>query len=322
MIYENQECPVCKRAFEDGDDIVCCPDCGTPHHRECYNLIGHCVNKGLHKSNYSYYEEHANKEAVPEGDEQNKPEEEKDSAQGGVFPPFPAAAIDFTKNPYDNDKEKIDGESAGDIATAVRSNVPRFMKIFHRQEQTKAKTGWNWGAFFFSHYYLFFRKMYKQAITLFCVNITISSVLNLLVMKLAPLTVEAIGELQRLASATTDSAALLEKVNSIQGLSDFSTFRNIYLAFTALMLLIRITVAVFADGMYKHTVTDMIKKINEQLESGAAFSTPTLTPTEEETFNLSQEQLRRLYLAKRGGVSVWAPCAAYIFSYLISMLIG
>ena len=32
-IYNNCVCPVCKKQFEDGDDIVVCPECGTPHHR-------------------------------------------------------------------------------------------------------------------------------------------------------------------------------------------------------------------------------------------------------------------------------------------------
>lgn len=34
--YKNEKCPVCNQEFKDGDDIVTCPVCGTPHHRECY----------------------------------------------------------------------------------------------------------------------------------------------------------------------------------------------------------------------------------------------------------------------------------------------
>ena len=29
-LYENQKCPVCGVAFKSGDDIVTCPECGTP----------------------------------------------------------------------------------------------------------------------------------------------------------------------------------------------------------------------------------------------------------------------------------------------------
>ena len=239
-----------------------------------------------------------------------------------MFPPVSGAGFDFTKNPYDAVNETVNGEKSGDVAAAVRSNIPRFMNVFLRQEKSGKKTGWNWGAFVFGQYYLFFRKMYKQAITLLCVNLTLSSVLNLLVMKLAPITSEAINELVKSSATATDPNAFMNQLNSLSGTADFKTFEMLYLSFAAVTVIIRILVAVFADYMYKSDITVMIKKINEQIDSGAAFNTPTLTPSEEEAFSLSQEQLRRLYLSRRGGVSVWAPCLAYAATYFISMLTG
>ena len=67
--YENYKCPVCNKQFTKDDDIVTCPECGTPHHRECYNLTGHCVNKGLHASGYSFLDEH--KPIIPEAPKQH-----------------------------------------------------------------------------------------------------------------------------------------------------------------------------------------------------------------------------------------------------------
>ena len=52
--YKNEKCPVCNTEFKDGDDIVTCPVCGTPHHRECYNKIGHCINEDKHKDGFEY----------------------------------------------------------------------------------------------------------------------------------------------------------------------------------------------------------------------------------------------------------------------------
>lgn len=64
-IYNNCVCPVCKKQFEDGDDIVVCPECGTPHHRECYNSIHHCANADLHSEGYDFYKENIeNKKAI------------------------------------------------------------------------------------------------------------------------------------------------------------------------------------------------------------------------------------------------------------------
>lgn len=47
--YTGSKCIVCKQRFEKGDDIVVCPDCGTPYHRICYNKEGKCINTALHE---------------------------------------------------------------------------------------------------------------------------------------------------------------------------------------------------------------------------------------------------------------------------------
>ncbi|MBQ9208024.1 MAG: hypothetical protein IJ149_00360 [Oscillospiraceae bacterium] len=45
--YKDYSCPVCNKQFGEEDDIVVCPECGTPYHRECYKTAG-CVNTALH----------------------------------------------------------------------------------------------------------------------------------------------------------------------------------------------------------------------------------------------------------------------------------
>ncbi len=50
--YISELCQVCDKQFVDGDDIVVCPECGTPHHRECYAKNGACVNESLHSEGY------------------------------------------------------------------------------------------------------------------------------------------------------------------------------------------------------------------------------------------------------------------------------
>ena len=48
MKYENSICPGCGEAFKEDDDVVVCPECGTPQHRQCYINHGGCVNTALH----------------------------------------------------------------------------------------------------------------------------------------------------------------------------------------------------------------------------------------------------------------------------------
>ena len=57
MRYENNICDGCKKKFSETDDIVVCPVCGTPQHRECYEKNGECVNAALHESGFSWHGE-------------------------------------------------------------------------------------------------------------------------------------------------------------------------------------------------------------------------------------------------------------------------
>ena len=54
---KEQKCPVCQKQFSDDDDVVHCPVCGTPHHRDCYFLTGACANKALHGNGFTYQPE-------------------------------------------------------------------------------------------------------------------------------------------------------------------------------------------------------------------------------------------------------------------------
>jgi len=38
--------------MHEGDDIVVCPECATPQHRECWMADGHCVNESLHSPDF------------------------------------------------------------------------------------------------------------------------------------------------------------------------------------------------------------------------------------------------------------------------------
>ena len=46
--YKGEKCIVCGKDFTEGEDIVVCPDCGTPYHRTCYEINSKCINEELH----------------------------------------------------------------------------------------------------------------------------------------------------------------------------------------------------------------------------------------------------------------------------------
>lgn len=54
MIYKGQICDGCGRIIEEDDDIVVCPECATPQHRECYNKNNTCVNSHKHSDEFTW----------------------------------------------------------------------------------------------------------------------------------------------------------------------------------------------------------------------------------------------------------------------------
>lgn len=52
--FTDKLCPVCREAFKESDDIVVCPDCGTPHHRDCYRSIGKCGVETYHAEGFEW----------------------------------------------------------------------------------------------------------------------------------------------------------------------------------------------------------------------------------------------------------------------------
>ena len=151
--YEDYKCPVCNKQFTKDDDIVTCPECGTPHHRECYNLTGHCVNKGLHASGYSFLDEH--KPIIPEAPKQHNantgeyyapPTDGNSNAtnqnQGENQPtqmPFPTIQTIQFDIPEYKEQGEIDGVNINDIAATIRTNPQRFIEKFKGFSAKKSK---------------------------------------------------------------------------------------------------------------------------------------------------------------------------------------
>ncbi len=53
--YEGIHCPICNKEFTETDDIVVCPECGAPHHRECYLKNGKCAFADKHGTGETWH---------------------------------------------------------------------------------------------------------------------------------------------------------------------------------------------------------------------------------------------------------------------------
>ena len=106
MDYYNYRCPVCEKQFDKDSEIVVCPVCGAPHHRECYEANNRCFFEDKHaegfdfKAEYSEHKDH-NKNTTDYNDDYRSNGESQNSS--GIIAcqncgTFNVATDDFCSN--------------------------------------------------------------------------------------------------------------------------------------------------------------------------------------------------------------------------------
>ena len=78
MRYSDYKCDGCGKVFLDDDNIVVCPECATPQHRECYNEKGGCVNGHLHSEDFQWQGEKVATEKTPSAPAEKREETVRD----------------------------------------------------------------------------------------------------------------------------------------------------------------------------------------------------------------------------------------------------
>lgn len=349
-IHENEKCPVCDKIFKPDDDIVFCPQCGTPHHRECYNSLGKCVNADKHAEGFEYKfeqdkdaaQQNAHKSDtqrlnpnniyyVPKAEESHKTvckNCSKEIDSGVPFCPYCGAKQDNPQykpvspvspfspgagreeQAYRNSKETIDGKKLEDVAAVVKTNVPRYINKFRKNK----KISWNWGGFIFGPFYLFFRKMYKEGI----ITLVLRTVVTLVVQGMFADEVKKINDFLSFAMQNPES---LQKYSDFTLISEmFNKAPTVFTAVFVTTLVINLIVALFSDMFYRKKVMAILDKVDENLENGGIFS--QTMPFADEQSSLSQEEMRKIYLARVGGTSIFIPIIAYFALDLVLNIIS
>jgi len=209
--FESQVCDVCGRQFDKDSDIVVCPECGTPHHRECWHQLGHCVNQDKHAQGYEW--QPVRKEPAPGSI--------KCPACGSIMPegtlfcencgrslkmPTEAEqAFNQSKNPniqvfgvpgmmgmtISNEdlqaraERELAGEFDGvpykDMAVYIGPNAQYYIYKFRRMAANPKYRPFNFTAFLFTPLWFLFRKMWKMAIATAVLNF-VTSIPTLIIM--------------------------------------------------------------------------------------------------------------------------------------------
>lgn len=269
---EGQKCPVCNAYLFDNDDLVFCPQCGAPHHRDCYAALGHCAYADKHGTEEGYKppvkDENENKNQDAQANQTaQKPcrfcGEPLDSNEAVCHkcgrprtagaPPFGATVIMDPLGGVLPD-ETIDGVPAKEIKSFVAVNTQRYLPKFKAMSERK-KGSWNWAAFLVPHVWFLYRKMYLPGV-LFSLLLIAASLF------LLPLS----SIISTFPAEATASTGVLARYLA-ENLATINPFA-LYLAIfgSILELLVRIVAGFIGDKIYKKTVVTSVKKVKESTE--------------------------------------------------------
>lgn len=185
--YTGSQCIICQNAFTDDEDIVVCPDCGTPYHRACWEAKGKCINSSLHAVGGSWtsiqQESRMRSGGVvcPHCQHVNLPDAKICESCNGSLPtaegagntqnvriPLPdGETISFEANDPCcglSPNEPVEEETLGDVASFVRTNTLYYVPLFRRFRDTRRKTSLNLSCMLFPHLYFAYRKMWPMAL--------------------------------------------------------------------------------------------------------------------------------------------------------------
>lgn len=222
FFYEGLKCPVCNKPFEESEDIVACPHCGLPHHRECWKQHGHCFAEDLHgtpeqwtreNTPYTAPPKHASyegAETVKETDEDftgricprcrtRNPEfaeicthcglrfenEDWHTEQPAYTSPAGAEYVPFHVGFASRESyspEEKIGEFRAKELEAVVGQNAAYYIPRFRRIENRQGGGWNWAAFLLGPYWLLFRKQYLLGILYFFCQTVYSFACNYLLL--------------------------------------------------------------------------------------------------------------------------------------------
>ncbi len=246
-----EKCSVCGAYLFPEDDTVYCPDCGAPHHRDCYNTVGHCGLENLHGTENQYKKPEPKKEQPvqkPPIKEQTLFGDEGFEKNFQQFTPFKAASTVDTD--FKLDEDITAGEAQEFVLQNTYRYIPKFVNFKFGQ-----KASWNWMAFFFPCGWMLSRKMYLWGTVIGALQIAFS-------MLLMPFN-KALNYID-LSSASN----YMEQSNLIMENMDKIGFFVFAIAAIGVMLdlALKIIVGIFGDLIYKNYAFSAIRSIKQDKE--------------------------------------------------------
>ena len=248
MKYKDETCTACGEAFTADDDVVVCPDCGSPHHRDCYMKLGRCANIALHSSgekwrpkgtvNIERPRPAVSSNICPSCKFPNAAGVTTCAKCGAVLEPGSAAehereaSGDPSAAYIDSEfaamrdylgfdpEEDMGGATLKEVSQFVGTNTLYYIPIFKHMKDVGTRISFNLSCLIFPYFYFANRKMWGWAVF----SALISVILNIptLLLKYADLFNSSSGA-EKFVSAILDNKSSIESLASYFGMFGWVT---------------------------------------------------------------------------------------------------
>lgn len=198
--FTGAKCEYCKKVFTPSDDVVVCPDCGTPYHRECYFEAGECINHELHERGGDWEQFYSDRVEFSNNDDSvteiRCPRCGTENPKSGLFCVKCGMPLNSNQearpfnnpygnngNPYGNNQNPmgggmfgqqpfvqpqtidlkevdIDGHKGEKYGRFAKKNFLYYVATFFNFSKNKIKTSFSIPAVLFPEYFFFYRKMF------------------------------------------------------------------------------------------------------------------------------------------------------------------
>lgn len=247
-----KKCAGCGAYLFPEDDVVFCPVCGAPHHRDCYNSKGQCAFESLHGTDRQY-------DKLQQATEKTKEEkQEQDQQKSSVYTKPQETADPITVLQFDTlggipeDFDLGDGVTAAEARQFVFSNSHRYVPKFAAAKYGK-KASFNWLAFLIPPAWFLARKMYKLGIFILVLSVSLSM-----------LTIPFVLEFQNYMGAGPYNYNEIAKIfMENMGRFEITAMITFFVATTASILL-SVLCGIFGDYLYRNHALSSIKEIKKE----------------------------------------------------------
>ncbi len=291
FFYEGQSCPVCGKHFGENDDIVACPQCGCPHHRDCWKQEGHCHFESDHGTEHQWAQSTAKtntaqSETVPVvrcphcgGDNpefaefcghcgkdldhddwaSNSTASETPHAQqytppaGNYAPPFQRPYQVPLQDPYAGipRSEQIEGVTVDELAELIGPNSAYYLPRFLRMSRGGSKASWNWAGFLLPYNWLLYRK-----------NVLWGTLAFLFWTALSVISQIAVAPFENVLNMQSQ-ATMMQAMNTLMQSQSGRMLTIILFATLILEVILRVVVGLFGNYLYMRSILKKAKRLQQ-----------------------------------------------------------